>query len=188
MEEGNEIDRFKRIEDSLSAIEKKMSEKWVLPVSLVVLGAIITAANFLFQRQMQNADVFKNERSKSIAEYQARSEAEFYQRCFNKIDTLAVTFESYCEFGPSEEDNRVLSSTLVSFHTMIYQQFPLDPKVKSALLRYNNWLSENINRMNSVKAEQKLGKEDLERAFKVSKEIQDSAISIMNAAFYATAK
>src|SRR4051812_45770422 len=76
--------RLKRIEEKLEAVEKRLSDKWILPVSMAVLTAILTFGNYLVQRQFLNSDIFKNEVNKTNAGFKSRSTSDFYRSCHEK--------------------------------------------------------------------------------------------------------
>ncbi len=170
---------IKRIEEKLSIIEKKLSDKWKVPVALAILGACLTLGNWLVQREFLNSDIRKNELNKQNAGFISRSTSDFYKTCYEKLDTISKNFESYCIISPSREEDSIITAHQIKLTSLIDHQFPIDPKVKRSLQEYINYVSDKLIDYESESPSEV----ELKDAFSQSKMLYDKAVTEINAAF-----
>lgn len=170
---------LKRIEEKLATVEKKLSDKWILPVSLAVLSAILTFGNYFVQRLFLNSDVFKNEVNKSNANFKSRSTSVFYQQCHEKLDTIDKSFQSYCLIGPSAMEDSIITAKQVQLTSLIDHQFPLDPKVKQNLQDYISFVSNKLVDFENEPPDSL----QLKNTYHESEQLYDKAVTEINAAF-----
>ena len=171
--------RLKRIEEKLEAVEKRLSDKWILPVSMAVLTAILTFGNYLVQRQFLNSDIFKNEVNKTNAGFKSRSTSDFYRSCYEKLDTINKSFSSYCVIGASHEEENIITQKQIQLTALIDHQFPIDPKVKQSLQEYNSYVAERLVDFQDSRPEN----QKLKHIYNQSAILYSKAVLEINAAF-----
>lgn len=169
----------KRIDEKLCTIEKKLEDKWMLPVILAILGSLLTFGTYLLQRSFLNSEIFKNEFKRANAEFSAKSTSDFYKVCSQKLDTISKTFDTYCNISPSSEEDDIITNQAISLVSLIDQQFPIDPKVKQALANYINFVVSKVIDFNT----KLISQGELKQACAQSKILYDKAVTEINAAF-----
>jgi len=173
------ISNVASIEKKLDAIEARLKDKWMLPVSITVITAILTFGNYFVQRLYNKKDITENEMAKTYAQASAKSSADFYQLCYGKLDTVNKNFDSFCNLSPSEYEDSIITDQLIVLTSTIGKQFPLDPKVKFFLQEYTNFVAEQLADFETHKN----SAIDLKKAYKESRLKYDKAITEINAAF-----
>jgi hypothetical protein len=173
------VDQFAKLEKKLDAIEGRLKDKWIMPVALALLAAILTCGNYFIQRLYANADLRKNEMTKVNAQTSAKSTSDFYQVCYSKLDTINKNFDSYCNITPSKTEDSTITWKLIELTDKTDKQFPLDPRVQSCLKEYSNFISDKLMDFEQGKST----KEQLVKAYTDSKILYDKVVTEINSAF-----
>jgi hypothetical protein len=153
-ETGSEPDIAKRlteIQQSITVLEKKMADKWVLPVLIVIITAAMTATNFLITRHFENGDIYGNKLKEKIAELRATQTIDFFSKSIKDLDNLNETFHSICQFGLSGKDIAQYNVTIVNLNTLIDIQMTMDTAVVNRIGRYKDFVAKKELAMENKK-------------------------------------
>jgi hypothetical protein len=136
------VEKLSIIEEKIGKIDKKLSDKWVLPVLLTILTTILGIANFLVERHYNNTDISLNKQREVIGEFIANSKVEFYKDCIIHLNNINEQFESFCKIDQSKENENQLDSMLIQFRKFIAKQQVIDQKVIEPAKAYAEYISE----------------------------------------------
>ena len=177
MQDTRDIDsHMQSIEEKIDKINKKLSEKWVLPVCLALLGAVLTLGNFFVTRYFTSKDAGKNKQKEIVGEYLAKSKIDFYKNCKKQIIEIEDDFEAYCKIGHSKSTADSLYLRLISFRSFFTEQEVIDPFIITKLKEYHEFISEEVTDIGESKL--KLG--DIDAIFKQGNALYNEVQEILS--------
>ena len=135
-------DQLKEIQSKLESIEKKQSAPWVMPVLLIVMTALATYINYRAERHFNNLDLFPNKLSEKIAEARATSIVDFYVNIVEKVSVIDESFEAYCKFGKSYQEDSTINASVLQINALLNHQLQLDTALKSTVRSYTTYVIE----------------------------------------------
>lgn len=138
------VDQLQEIDKKVKRINDKLSDKWVLPVCLAILGMLLTGANFLVQRHFTNKDISLNKEKEVIAEFIANSKVSFYTNCLSRLTQLNEQFESFCQFDQAKQTENQIDSNLIAFRKLILSQQIIDQEAISPIKLYTEFIADGV--------------------------------------------
>ncbi|MDB5141084.1 MAG: hypothetical protein JWR12_3000 [Mucilaginibacter sp.] len=132
-----------KIEKAISDLEEKTLSKWLLPVLLIVITSVMTAANFFISRHYNNEDVYGNKLKEKIAELRATETVGFFKTSLSVLDTLNQTFHTLCQFDIENKADNQFNTEIIKLNNLIDQQLTIDNDVAKAMNSYKGFLNVN---------------------------------------------
>lgn len=114
-DEKKSQDQLKVIEEKIDVVSKKLSEKWVLPVCLAVLGALLTLGNFFITNAITSKNIATDAAHDSFGKLQGEMKAAFYKNCRENLRDIDEQFDSYCSFNQDSPTRKAVFDLLITF-------------------------------------------------------------------------
>lgn len=151
------------LKEKVEAIDKKTGNKWILPISIVVLTAILGSVNYLIEKNVDKNYISDLKRDEIFAEFEAESKRDFYKEARLKLIELDVLFEAYCKFLDQKSQDK-LDDALADFMIFYKKQQFIEYSIIEEMKNYSEYVSESAF---------KIGSGNMELNF-VDRELQNS--------------
>jgi hypothetical protein len=181
MDEKDIHEHLDAIEGRLGTIEKKLADKWVLPVSIAVLTFALGIATFLIQRTVNNSDVNKKKEQETIGTFLGETKVAFYRSCKDSLIKIDDHFQSYCQIGQEKEVLDALTNTLAKFRKFREAQTVIDQDVLTAVTAYAEFVAERCFDISSGPMDQSRLNGIYNESKALSKEANDKLTAGINA-------
>lgn len=168
--------RIQQVIEKVEEVKKKLADKWVLPVLLSVLTAVLALTSYFIQRWFNNADVGKQKQQEIAASFVAESKVNFYKQCRLELNEINIQFESYCIVGMSEEVEITLDSLVAHFTQFVANQQVIDQKILVAVKSYSEYVAEQTFDMKSNKP----GAAERKKIFEEGKSLLGESIAMLD--------
>lgn len=145
IETGDEVgnpEHTKQIEEKLDAISKKLMPPFLLPVIVTIVTAIATYINYCVQRNFSNSDLYRNKVREKIADLRATSDVAFFKRSVELLDTIDVTFESFCKIDTSAKEDSVITWSLIRLNNLVSHQLIVDTALRRKIHAYTEYVAD----------------------------------------------
>ena len=172
------VNQLNEIERGVEELKKKTSEKWVMPVILLVLTTLFGVINFLVERHYSNSDIYTNKVREKVAELRATEDVEFFRKSKVYLDSIDVTFESYCRWGADSTDDRRMSVLLTKMRSLVSQNIQIEKDFKKNINTYCNYVAASGVTINN----KRLGDEERIEYYNKSKKVFLVTIESLNKA------
>jgi hypothetical protein len=131
------------VETKTDAIDKKLSEKWFLPVFIAVITASLGLATFFIQRSFSRGDVGENKRREIIGEEMGKAQLAFYTGCQAYLVDINERFESFCQFG-GDQDRDSTVRNIIRLNNFCRKQKINDQHLIELMKEYTDFVGDNI--------------------------------------------
>ncbi|MEM6737712.1 MAG: hypothetical protein AAF620_16740 [Bacteroidota bacterium] len=140
----SEISRedFERLERKIDKVNDNLSSKWTLPVSLAILGALLSLVSFFIEQNVVKSNITISERNKIVGKAMGEDLERFYNDVWNLLIDIDEQFESY-SLGLEKVESDKLDSLLMEFHETLNKQRLVDQEVINLCKEYKEYVSES---------------------------------------------
>lgn len=167
--------RVAGIEEGVAELNKRIGAKWILPISLALLAAVLGSANYLIEKNIDRNYLTDLKKKELFAEFEAKSEIAFYTEAREKIIKLNDLFEEFCKFKDKETGGK-LDQALIDYRNFYQKQQFIEFEIINDLKKYSEFLAES--QFEIEKSE--LGRKEIERLFEDSQKLKVLAVKRVN--------
>ena len=155
-------ENLEKINQRLDSIEKKTTKKWVLPVILVFLSALLTVVNYYVEKSIDRSSYSELITEEANTKFLVKEKLEFYDVALSKLNDLDKTFRTYCQFldktgqflDSTESENLALQ--LSEFENFCRNQQEVDESIIDKLLNFHEFVLESYIQIEGDKDNQEL--------------------------------
>lgn len=164
------------IRQQLDRVEKKIADKWFLPIVITVLTFLLTLVNYFVTRHYNLQDIAGNKGKEVVGAYLTNTKIEFYNSCKTYLTTLLDRFDSYCNIGPVDAEKDSIATILGRLNRSIEIQQVMDQKVIAPLNTYRDYLADALVDIDN----QQPDKPKLRQIFQGSAPLFSEAVSVLD--------